>query len=78
MAELYYKMALAQQFMEEPEAALSNCKSAIAILERIVAALRPAPSPPASFSFGVPDAADVAAPAAATDAPAEDPKVARD
>ena len=72
-AELHYKIAMAQQYMEQPEAALSSVKAAIAILEKVVAQLRPPPQQPASFSFGVPDAADVEPSTEA--APAEDPQV---
>ena len=72
VAELHYKLALAQESMDQPEAALSSVKAAISILEKLVAKLRPAPAQPASFSFGVPDAADVGP--SSNPAPAEDPK----
>lgn len=74
MAELHYKLALARQFMDEPEAALGSVKAAIGILEKIVAGLRPQPAEPPSFSFGLPDSPDAAAADASADAP-EDPQV---
>lgn len=74
MAELHYKLALAQQFLELPEAALASVRAAIGILEKILTGLKPAEAEPASFSFGVPE---VDANVEAADAPAQplDPKV---
>ena len=67
MAELHYKLALAQQYNEDPGAALTSIKAAIGILDKMLAGLRPPAASGGSggdaapsFSFGVPDPAELA------------------
>lgn len=63
-AELQYKLALAQQYNDQPAPALGSVQAAIAILEKILGKLK-APAAgeqpaEASFGFGVPDPEELA------------------